>query len=326
MILKIKFLKFIASVYVAFIGALFFFVSLSFLGAYSLGDQVHYHNFYNLIRGVPFSQVAPIALSTIDSAEPLSWLVLWVGSNLGFDKDLWIAFLNTFLIVGLVIILKKNSAPWYLVPLLLTNFYVIVLMTSAERLKIGYIFLIWAFIFEGRWRVFFNILSPLAHLQSLIFIISLFMSSISKQVRYFFVFGKFRKKEFLYIFILIFLVALIFIYLQDGILRKVQVYASESISVNELVNIFLLVIIGLLVTKDRLRLFLALLPLIAAVAIIGGQRVNMIAVSVFIGLMMYERRLSHPLVVLLLFYFSMKSIPFVLNIYQYGNGFGGPLW
>jgi hypothetical protein len=121
-------------------------ISLSFLQFYISGDQVHYHNFYNSIQGVPFSEVGPIALSSISSAEPLSWLVLWTGSNLGVDKNIWISILNVFLIVGLVALLQKHRAPWYVMALLLTNFYVIVLMTGAERLKIAYIFLIWPLI------------------------------------------------------------------------------------------------------------------------------------------------------------------------------------
>jgi len=308
------------------IGFSYFIISLWSLRFYNYGDQVHYHNFYNLIQGVPFSQVGPIALSAISSVEPLSWLVLWIGSNLGVDKNIWISFLNVFLIVGLVALLQKHRAPWYVVALLLTNFYVIVLMTGAERLKIAYILLIWAFVFEGRWRFLLAILSPLAHLQSLIFLASVFLSSISGQVRRSIRAGKFSKKVFLYVLVSLVIVGSIFLYLQDGILRKGQGYASRAIPISELANVLLLITIGFLVTKDRFRLLLTLLPLVAAVAMLGGQRVNMIAVSVFIGLMMYERRLSHPLVLLLLFYFSLKSIPFVSNIYRYGNGFGGPLW
>jgi hypothetical protein len=309
-----------------FTGVFAFYASYSLLSYYVRGDQTHYHNFYNLIKGAPFSQVGPIALSAISSAEPLSWLVLWAGSNLGVDKNIWISILNVFLIVGLVALLQKHRAPWYVVALLLTNFYVIVLMTGAERLKIAYIFLIWAFVFEGRWRFLLASLSPLAHLQSLILLMSVFLSSISDQVRRVVFFGRFSKKTFLYILVSVVTVGSVFLYLQDGILRKGQAYASRAIPITELANILLLITIGFLVTKDRFRLFLTLLQLVAVVAMLGGQRVNMIAVSMFIGLMMYERRLSHPLVLLLLFYFSLKSIPFVSNIYRYGNGFGGPLW
>jgi hypothetical protein len=49
--------------------------------------------------------------------------------------------------------------------------------------------------------------------------------------------------------------------------------------------------------------------------------VNMIAVALVIYYLMEERRLYHPLVYLLMAYFSIKTIPFVNKIILYGDGF-----
>jgi hypothetical protein len=301
-------------------------VSFSFLENYINGDQIAYHKFYNLIKDVPFSDVGPIALSTLSSAEPITWFAVWVGSNLGIDKNIWISFLNVLLIVGLYVMLLKYKVPWFVVACMLTNFYVIVLMTGAERLKIAYILLTWGFVVQGRSRFILVMLTPLAHLQSFILLTSALFAYFTGQVRRAFSSARLSKKTIFLIFTSFVLSGVLFIYLQDGVIRKFKSYSRHDISPVELSNIGLLFVIGLLVTRDKLRVILALLPLVVAVALLGAQRVNMIAVTIFIGLLMFERRLSHPLVLLLLTYFSMKSVLFIYNIYNYGDGFAGPLW
>lgn len=312
-------------IYIIIIGT-YFFLSLALLEQYILGDQRHYHNFYNLIYGIPFSEVGPIARSAIASTEPISLLVLWAGSNLNVDKNLWVSILNCFLILGLVLSLRKYRVPWFTVFLLLTNFYVIVLMVAAERLKIAYIFLLWALVLEGRWRLLFLSLSPLAHLQSIILLAGAFAAYSSETVRKIIVQFSIPKRFVLLAAIATVTVGAIFLYLQDAVIMKGEGYLARSISLTEMLNILLLLIIGILVSRDRFRMILALSPLIVAVALIGGDRVNMIAVSLFIPILVFERRLNHPIVIVLLAYFSVKSIPFIQNIYHYGNGFAGPLY
>jgi hypothetical protein len=309
------------------IALLSFLISYELLSQYQFGDQRHYHNFYELIKGVTFSEVGPIARNTINGSEPISLLVLWAGSNLGFEKNIWISFLNALLVAGLFALLRRHNTPWLIIFLLITNFYLIVLMTGAERLKISYIILIWAFLASGKLRLFLGFLSPFAHFQSFILLQSVFFASISHTVQRVLSRHLLSKDSLAYIIILFLIGAGIFFYLQDDILRKSIGYAtSRDISLLELINVAILSGVGAVACKEKFRFLFAMLPLVMAVAILGGQRVNMIAFTVALGLFLVERKLTHPLVILLLVYFSVKSIPFVLNIYEYGNGFGGPLW
>ena len=96
--------------------------------------------------------------------------------------------------------------------------------------------------------------------------------------------------------------------------------ANEARDVG-LTNLIFLSIVGIFATRNRWRMLLLLLPMYPAVSILGGQRVNMIAVTLVLYILITERRLNHPFVLLLLFYFSLKSIPFILNILIYGSGF-----
>lgn len=87
---------------------------------------------------------------------------------------------------------------------------------------------------------------------------------------------------------------------------------------------FVLLTIGILISSNKFRMLLSLLPVFIALVIVGGDRINMIAFTMVFGILMYERRLKHPLFILLLTYFSVKSIGFIDNILLYGNGFNAP--
>ena len=63
----------------AIVSILFFCISVVLLEHYYLGDQRFYIKFYKIINGVPLSNIPPIALSTLNSYEPISWLLLWLG-------------------------------------------------------------------------------------------------------------------------------------------------------------------------------------------------------------------------------------------------------
>ena len=58
-----------------------------------------------------------------------------------------------------------------------------------------------------------------------------------------------------------------------------------------------------------------------AAAVFGASRINVMAVTFLLYLAVTERRASHPLMLALLVYFSLKTIPFVENIYAWGDGY-----
>ncbi len=307
--------------------SLFFLISLllpfSFilLEAYSSGDQFHYHKFYTDINGLSFSEVGPVAKLTIGSYEPLTWLVLWIGSNLDIYKNLWISLLNTLFSFGLFSLLLKHKAPWYVIFLIFTNFYYLVLLTAAERLKISYIVIIYSFLIGGRGR-YLVALSPLAHLQSIILLFS-FIGYSSHNALSNFV-NNFKVSIHVLIVSLIFIFACCFFFyiFEDGILLKLNFYhhhnSFDIISFGKFLIIFLFF---LLIAVNKSLVFLSFLPIFIAWLVVGGDRVNMIAFTLFFGFLMFERRLNHPLALLLLVYFSFKSIDFVKNIFVYGDGF-----
>jgi hypothetical protein len=304
--------------YLYFIITVSFCASYSLLNAYTSGDQAYYHLFYESIQGVSLNLIHLNSISILGSSEPLSIFILWVGSNLGFEKNTWISLLNAFLVTGLFLLLKKYKASNVVILLILTNFYLIVLMTGAERLKIAYIFIIWSFVFESKWRLALAVVSPLAHFQLLIFLVSLYFAKEFSRIRFP---TRIKVKNLRFHFIVLLLLASFLLSYNESLFFKIYQYLDRQSGFDDIFNILLLTCLMLFVIKNKIKLLASMFPFVCASAIIGGERINIMAVSVVIGLLLFENRLSHPLSILLLIYFSLKSISFIFNIYIHGDGF-----
>lgn len=307
---------------------IFFGVSFLLLSYYKLGDQEIYQLFYELMSTTSVFDVMNIATNQVylSTSEPITAYTLWVGAQLGIPKDIYISLLNVILLTGLVFLLRKNKAPWYIYALLLTNYYLIVLMTGAERLKIAYIIIIYAAFISGRAGILLAATSPLAHLSSVILLVSMTAAHARDVIREVFSTTVTRNRNVGALVVLFSLSIVIFLYAKDTIVKKAASYTYQYGGIPEVFNIIILILIGLIVSRDRFRLVMSMIPMACAAFLIGGLRVNMLAISVFIYLLLIENRLQHPLVILLLTYFSLKSIPFVSNIFLYRNGFGGWLF
>jgi hypothetical protein len=299
----------------------FFICSYFLITPYSDGDQAHYREFYSALENTAPDNVMSLARKKVSSVEPLSAYLLWVGSRLSIDKDVYISLLNTLLLLGIFLLGRIYGVGFIPLFLLLTNFYVIVLLTGAERLKVVYVLLVWAAFFAGnRGRILVGF-SPLAHLSSFIMFPSLLLANHSESIRRLLTAGKLNVQFIAAVLIVTMFSLVLFGFLNEGITKKAIAYISAGPSWTETWKLVVLSILAILVTRDRWRITLVLMPMFPAVYLLGGIRVNMIAVTLVIYFLMKERVLNHPCVILLLVYFSLKSIPFVYNIYIYGNGF-----
>jgi hypothetical protein len=305
---------------------IFYLTSYLLLTYYVEGDQIYYRNFYDSLVDASASDVMPLAASHVSSYEPITAFILWIGAQLGIEKNIYISFLNILLSLGFFLLLKKYKVPIYLYAILFSNFYLIVLMTSAERLKIAYIFLVYAALIPGRIGLMLALASPLAHLSSFIFLFCFSFPKFIENFKFLFTDFSIKKRNFKFQ-ISIFLIAIpIFLYLEDSIIYKASEYTTVYSGIVDFFNISLIFFIGIFVTRDRFQMVFSMLPLFGAIFMIGTIRVNMIAVTLFIYILLKEYKLHHPLVILLLFYLSIKSIPFIYNIFIYGNGFDGWLF
>lgn len=301
---------------------IFFFLSHVLISYYTLGDQLYYRELYSAFSVTPINEILVTGLRQVSSMEPLSLFFLWIGAKLNIDKDVYISFWNALLLVGLVIFSKKYKMNLLFIFLLLTNFYVIVLLTGAERLKFAFIILIYAFVFNDNKRISNTLMfiSPLAHLQSLIFIVGYLSHSASKYFLSILFNLRVKKKVIYLFFFVIFVFGFLLYFFHVQLYSKLNAY-FEMRSILSLFNITVLLVVCLLITSQKFEFFLMLSVISIFVFILGGERVNMIAFFVSLCLLIVEKKADHPFFMLLMVYFSIKSIPFINNIVIYGNGF-----
>ena len=291
-----------------------FLISYLLLGLYEYGDQVHYTKFYNDIKGYSFLEAYVMGYLYLTSFEPISIFILWSGSNLGIEKDIYISLLNSILAISVLRLCIIYEVKWYIIILLLSNYYLFVLYTGAERLKISFIIIVFSLIVSSRKVSNLIYLSPLAHLQSIILIVPKLLSDfqksnlkrISSLFRNIFLFGIF---------------ASIIFFLKDGLIEKFSEYYSSSWNFLEIIQLLILMTVYFIITKKLKESLLIFIPLFFIAIILGNERVNMIGFVLATFLLMRNYKLNHPLYILLLFYFVVKSYFFINNIIFYGDGF-----
>ena len=209
-------------------------------------------------------------------------------------------------------------------------------MTSAERLKFSYLFILILLnketLFKKKddkkvedifntWNLVLVGCIILSHFQSIITLIgygALVSSKYYKAVKKYFTLGRFVIFASISTIILSYI-----IYNQmDAIFDKFNSYSSEKKDiVSGLIKAVGLSIIAALFSSNKREMLIMGGLISCFVFMIGGERVNMILVCLIFYAFTEENKLGHPFMIALLFYFSYKSITFIDSVYQYGDGF-----
>ena len=298
---------------------LFFLIIVSYNFSYYLllhyteGDQVHYQALYRDLYGVDLYDIIKLSSKYVGSNEPVSAFILWVGANLDIEKNVYVSILNVILIVSLFLFIRKHNIKLLMACFFITNFYIIVLMTSAERLKISYMFLIMSMLSETRTRFFLLSLVPFSHFQNIILILIYILSDFfDKRV---------KKTKYIHILLILSITLLVIVTFRETIISKLYLYLIDSVNLFNFLNIFIFsVVIFYLAVRKRMVLFVAL-QLFVLIALIGQNRVNMIGVTVMLFILIKDKKIEHPLIYVIMAYFSLKSFYYIANIIKYGNGF-----
>src|SRR5690606_16850150 len=118
-----------------------YFFSTWFLDLYVGGDQQYYRAFWTAMTWAKPDQWQDIQGRYLGSNDYLYSVIISFGTNSGFDRTSYISFWNALLTGTLSYILVKYRASFLFAALLLTNYYLLVLLSSAERVKFAYLFL-----------------------------------------------------------------------------------------------------------------------------------------------------------------------------------------
>lgn len=279
---------------------------------YYYGDPAHYQKYYESLIGRDVIWALRSQRDYLGSSELIYPIVAWVGSNAFIERYVFMAVIDGAMYAFLFNVLRVNQCHPIFIALCLTNFYVVVLATSAERLKFAYIFLFLALMTAGRIKLLWMALAPLAHFQSLITHGSIF-------VWHFFAHLSARVKVAIGVSATIGAMALLYFF-YGALLDKFAAYQGRG-GLVDILSGMALVGIALAIFQNRMRVFMTFAPLIALTFVLGSDRMNMVTFTSFLYICLIEKKTNHPAVLLVMVYFSIKAIEFIDNVLKYGNGF-----
>jgi hypothetical protein len=298
-----------------------YFFSIEFSALYYSGDQVGYRTFYENSYRYSLSELPKFQNYTISAGEPVFGLIVWVGSTLEIDKNVYMSVFNAILCAEVFLLLRKYKVGYPFILISLTNYYLLVLLFSAERLKFGFIFLLAAGLLPRRiaWASLF--ISCLSHFQMILTISSIgigsFVGSSSNII------SSLNKRVYLSYPVIILGAYFIYREFNDAISVKAVTYYESYFSYIGAVEVAILFFIGLVIYNNKKEITGVMVPAILFVVIIGSARGNMIGVINWLWLMIKSNKTINLVVVAVMLYFSAKSYSFIVSVINFGHGFEG---
>lgn len=299
-----------------------FFFSIWYLDVYYLGDVLAYSRFYYALYRAPFNYWEFLQNFHLGSAEPFyRWLVGPAGYY-DVDRVWFISFWNGILVASIYFALVKYNCSVLFSVFMLSNYYLLVLLGPAERLKFAYICLIIGYNLDSvRSRLILSIASIFFHTQALVQFGSAagywMASNFGRALR--------TPLRTLIIGVLTGLAigaVLYFFYEAVGrsISDKSVVYSGTSGGIAEAIQWAMLATAGALVFRDRIPFLVGMAPM-GVLTILFGNRVNVATLVFFAILAMTQGKTRHPIVLAVMAYMSVKSVPFMIDVIETGSGY-----
>jgi hypothetical protein len=302
-----------------FSAIIIFILSVYISSYFTAGDQLAYNKAYYGIIGLDIFSAYLHYQGSVGSLEPIHFFISWIVSNLGMEKDIFIAFSNSILVYILISVLQSwRVSITVIISIVFFNFYFTVLYFSAERLKFGIILLLLSVLNYKNYKksIFFTFFAIITHVQTAIIYISILFKKVFLDILNLFHTGKLSKN----IVYLSFLFTIPIIILSDHIFYKFSSFTS-LFGIQDLIKTFLFFIMSLYYSKDKKETALIFIPLFVMIIFVGDTRINMLSYFIFLYYsLQINRGLNFGILVTSL-YFGYKSIDFVSNIFLYGNGF-----
>lgn len=295
-----------------------FVMTLWFYENYYGGDLAIYNHFYDGMKSTSFYELSNFQYSHTGSSEPFYGLVVYLISPY-VDRIYFLVAVNVLFISLLAIYLLKHKVPLYIFPLLYGNYYLLILLGPAERLKLAFAVLLLAAIVRGRvWAILSLFAIPFQFSIALLPVSygSGYLIANLKKIR--------GNLAFFYIFGLLSVFAIILYALYEfmgtAVSEKIAAYQSDPLA--QASQMLALSAAHLYLSRRRLVEFVVLIPQLVASMLTSSSRITMLTFFYCLFVWTEEKRLSHPLSLVLLLYFDFKSISFFDNIALGGEGFG----
>jgi hypothetical protein len=314
-----------SSLVLFFVSAGIFFFSLFFGPLYVASDQLSYRGAYDIVYGLNLIE-ATLAYRVHLNGELVHFLVVWVASNLELEKDFTMAVFNSLLAYLIMrVCLQWRVSIYIAIAVVCTNFYLMVLYFAAERLKFGFIFLMLSLLYSSKTKtsVAFAMIAVFSHLQQILIYASIIFSSVMTNVLFTLKTYRVRVRGLL-LLIGVFIIALMIVNVLGDLLLYKFKYYNAAVEGGIFLNIWkslIFLILTLLYSTDRLKIISIFSILLLSTIIVGPERVNLISYAFFMYYALQYKRGVNAGVVLTSFYFGVKSIYFLLDVINTGQGF-----
>lgn len=293
-----------------------------YLDAYYLGDSVAYERFYQSIFRVPPSYWEYFQNFHLGSSEPLYRLVIGPAAYYDLDRVFYISLWNGLLVSLTAYSLYKYRSSFLFSLLLFTNYYLFVLLGPAERLKFAYICLVLAYSVNGiKLRFLLSAASIFFHTQALVQFASAAGYWVMSRLKTFLLTP--LRTLIVGLLFAIVLGTIIYVFFEvvgQSISDKSVVYSEQSSGISEAIQWAMILVVGGLVFKGRPAYVVGMLPM-GALTILFGNRVNVATLVFFAVMAMTQEKTRNPLVLAVMAYMSIKSVPFLMDVVRYGTAY-----
>lgn len=305
-----------------FCAVLVFLQSIFFLPLYVGGDQIHYRAFYEGVSEYGFSEGFDFYAATLSASEPLYYVLIYFFSGF-LSKDIFISFANAFLGFFMARLLLVNNVSILVLVALLSNFYFLVILFAAERLKFAIFFTLLAVSFSGRKSILCWVSALLSHAQILLLLAGVGFSRILKRL----VPILHARLPIILIFemlFFLFVASFVFIILGEHIAIKYRAYSSGEWGggFGSLLKPSVFVFLSIYYSKGKaLESFAVHIPLLVSAFLIGDDRVVILSYLVFMYYAVQVNRGLNLGVFSTTVYYFIKGAFFIENIILHGDGF-----
>lgn len=296
-------------------GLIVFIISAYVSPLYASGDQIYYRKAYELVAGLGLSEARQLYQTQIGVSEWGHFLVVWFGSLLDINKDIFMSFINAVLAAKLMEFLLKQGANVYIAAfIVLGNYYLFVMYFAAERLKIAFILWLYSMHFLQRQKSYIalSVGAMATH-------ISIMLLMVQDLYRFLLVTFKYKKPYFIVTcLVMMFMVAFSYEYL---LWKSRFYYARSDITYESYLPILALFVAAVYYAKDIVWPLVAFVPILVVGSLVGFEQTNIFAWFVFLLFAIKVNGGKNVGIIGSSVFLTYKTLIFLTSIINTGQGF-----
>jgi hypothetical protein len=296
-------------------------LSLWFMPYYVDGDQVMYRYFYDTREGVDLAVSYEDYGNLIGSQEPFYFALVTAFSG-WCDKDLLMSLFNGMFgyFVGRGLALLDASK--IVTALLAVNFYMVILFFSAERFKLGVLFISIAFMYRGLARYAAVVVAVMSHVQVLLVIVAQLVANAAKALPLL-LRGRVERRV-LWTVLGPVLGSVALVPVIEYTLNKLAYYhegSKETGAALLMKPVVFFALTAIYAGRERVAGLALQATILSATAVVGTERLVIFSYMIFMYYGLQVRRGVNAGVLLTCIYFAATGIVALSDTYYYGNAF-----